>query len=164
MALDDESVQVPYTPSSYFERRREGILGPRLRKRKHTEFAKDETRARARSRELRAQLRAASRLAGVLDAVRPGRDQVVALLAQAIAGPKANFEPRPRQNSLRIYEYCAYVRCLITAEGLAATFKFSMKRARNAIRDLAAEGLLRPQRRLLPRSSPWTTAWEWVGP
>lgn len=153
-----------YSPPSHFERRREAYLDGRARKRFVTEFVKDEIQRATESKELAAALRSARRLAGALDRILPGEEQIAALLAQAFAGPHANFGPRMRCRSLRAYEYCAYVRALITVEGMAKALGVSRKRAGNAISALAAEGLLRKTRRLCTRTASFPVMWEWAGP
>jgi hypothetical protein len=165
MELDDEgTMRLEHSTPSYFERRRVGILGPRKRKRKFTEFWKEEARRDAERSKLLKQKHAAARLWVVLHypaANVPPRRAVVQQL-----GPE-DFPAWPKHNgscTFAMYEYCAYVRALITSASLADALGVPSHAAASGLSVLASEGLLREVRRIRVGRGTRSIVWEWAGP
>lgn len=163
MDLEDDGSQqyAEYRAPSHFERRLDLYREGRRRKRFVSEFAKDDAAMRKARAVLNRQRFAARRLAKIL----PDPSAMAVLVARAVVDEE--LKRWPTECSPEIYEYCAYVRVLITSRAVASALGLTQHRVANALSQLAREGLIRKVGRTLymrRKEGAPSFVWEWIGP
>lgn len=180
----DGHVPISIPRPTYFRRPKREIVGTtRERKRFATDHLKEALIRDAQRLALQRANRAARELEAALARVddlkreqqesihawRSARAELRDVRGKVAESHRVAWEPlqpqrEPTQVSAEIYEYCCYVRCLITSEGMSSALCITILRAGNALSELARERLIREVRRESACRGGARLVWEWIGP